>query len=385
LQLKRGKRGITSSCLFRYRLAGKSHWMGIGSTGAFTLTEARARVRPHRQALVDKSDPLAARGQEQMAERLATARTITFDQCVTGYIADHQAAWRNAKHRAQWASTLATYVSPVFGTLPVSAIDNALVLRALKAIWHDKPETAKRIRGRLERILDWARVQGFRVGENPARWRGHLAHLLPAPGKIARVRHHAAMPTLQVPEFMAQLRAQKFVAARALEFLILCAARSGETLGAVWDEIDLDGKLWVVPPQRMKGGREHRVPLSPRALEILQGLPREGDFVFPGAKAQQPLNHTRLFQVLRSMRPGGSATTHGFRNSFAVWASERSNFPREVVEMALAHAIPNAVERAYQRSDLFERRRLLMNAWAEFCASPPSAADNVTPLRGRAS
>ena len=309
---------------------------------------------------------------------------------------------RERKHAAQWEATLATYAEPIIGALPVQAVDTALVMKVLEQevrdaldkptapLWTARPETASRLRGRMESILDWAKVRGHREGENPARWRGHLDKLLPARAKVRKVKHHAALPYDEVPNFMTVLRAQEGIAARALEFAILTAARTGEVIGARWGEIDIGEKLWTVPAIRMKAGKEHRLPLSARAVAILKEMKplrqvsdgqNEADaFVFPGGKHGKPLSNMAFLMLLRRMKHD-DLTAHGFRSTFRDWAAERTNFPSEVAEMALAHAVGDKVEAAYRRGDMFERRRRMMTAWATFCAvSKPAADDNVTTM-----
>jgi integrase len=296
-------------------------------------------------------------------------------------MAAHRPAWKNVVHSRQWERSIATYVTPVLGSLPVAAIDTALVLKVIEPLWKDKTETASRLRGRIEAVLDWARVRGYRDGENPASWRGHLDHLLPARRKVQAVKHLAAMPYSELPSFMAELRSQQGAAPRALEFAILTAARSGEAFGARWGEIDTAEKAWLVPGSRMKSGRAHRVPLAPRGMEIIEHMRRirtDDELVFPGRAAGRPMSDAALRRVLQSM--GRNVTVHGFRSSFRDWAAERTNFPREVVEASLAHAVGNAVEAAYLRTDLIEKRRKLMQGWEEFCARPPGSA-TVTDLR----
>jgi integrase len=305
---------------------------------------------------------------------------MTFQACADAYIAAHRAGWRSAKSLTAWEGTLGAYVHPVFGALPVQAIDTALVTKAIEPIWAEKPETAGRVRGRIEAILDWATARGHRQGENPARWRGHLDKLLPNKTKVRRVEHHAALPYPEISAFMAELRQQEGVAALALEFAILTAARTGEVIGARWDEFNLAERLWTIPGQRMKAGREHRVPLPDAALAIIETMAgiREGDFVFPGGKASRPLSNMSMLMLLRRMGRE-DLTIHGFRSSFRDWAAERTGFPAEVAEMALAHTVADAVERAYRRGDLFQMRRQMMDAWAKFCAAP-SAAGRVVPI-----
>jgi integrase len=333
-------------------------------------------------------DPLAAKTALRRAQRVATAKGRTFKECAVEYIEKNRAGWRNAKHRQQWENTLATYAHPTLGELPVSAIDTGLVVQVLDPIWTEKSETASRVRGRIEAILDAATVRGFRQGPNPAQWKGNLAHVLPAPSKVRKVEHHAALPFDDVSEFLPALRGREGMAARALEFAILTAARTGEVLGARWGEIDFDARVWVVPSKRMKSGREHRVPLSDAALALLEnvrplGLIRDGAPdptapVFPGTRRVLPLSNMVFLMLLRRMKRT-DLTAHGFRSTFSDWAAERTGYPREVVEMALAHTVESKVERAYRRGDLFEKRRQLMDAWARFCEAPP--AGKVVPLR----
>ena len=305
---------------------------------------------------------------------------MSFDQCAGAYIAAHRAGWRNARHAEQWKKTIATFVSPTIGTLPVQAIDTALVMKVLEPIWTAKPETASRLRGRIEAVLDWAKARGFRAGENPARWKGHVANLLPEKGKVAKVAHHAAMPHAEVAAFLADLRQQEGIAARALEVLILTATRASETLNATWGEFDLANAVWTIPASRMKAGREHRVPLSPRAVEILDALPRDGDFAFPNSRGK-PLSDTTVLTLLKRMRD--DVTTHGFRSGFRDWAAELTNFPSEVAEAALAHVAGSKVIEAYRRTDFFDRRRRLMDAWAAYCAQAPASRASVVLLRSR--
>jgi integrase len=371
------------SWMFRYALHGKSRDMGLGGYPEISLADAREHARECRALLRRGVDPIEHRRAQRGAQRVTEAKTKTFDDCVRGYVADHEAAWGNAKHRAQWATTLATYASPVFGKLPVAAVDDGIVLRALKAIWYDKPETASRVRGRIESVLDWARVHGYRNGENPARWKGHLDHLLPARAKLRRVEHHAALPYAEIGAFMAALRKHNDVAAQALEFTILTATRTGEAIGSRWDEVDFNAKTWTIPAERMKGSKEHRVPLSAAALSLLKRLHegRTSEFVFPG-KPGRPLSERAMLRLLERMSRT-DATVHGFRSTFRDWAGEVTSFPNHVVEMALAHAVSSAVEAAYRRGDLFEKRRRLMDAWAGYCTLV--SGGEVTPMRRQGS
>jgi len=341
--------------------------MGLGPCSLVSLAEAREKARQARRALLEGDDPLELKRQKRARQRLEAASGMTFKDCAERMIASHEAAWKNPKHRQQWHSTLATYVYPVFGDLPVAAVDPGLVLKALEPIWTTKPETAGRVRGRIDAVLDWAKARGYREGENPARWRGHLDKLLPNRRKVRQVKNHPALPFLDLPAFMADLRRRGSVSARALEFTILTAARTGETIGAKTSEMDLDNAVWTVPAERMKAGKEHRVPLPPRAVEIVRELPREADYAFPGGRADKPLTNMAMLELLRGMRPGSGYVPHGFRSSFRDWAAERTNHSSEVVEQALAHAIESRVEAAYRRGDLFEKRRRLMTDWAAYC------------------
>jgi integrase len=397
LQVTRGG----ASWVFRYMLKGRSREMGLGPLALYGLQEARAKALDMRRLRHEGIDPIEARRAAQAQARLDAARAITFKQCAEAFIKAHRAGWRNAKHAAQWEATLATYAEPIIGALPVQGVDTALVMKVLEqevddapnraagALWTVRPETASRLRGRIEAILDWGRVRGHRAGENPARWRGHLDKLLPTRAKVHKVEHHAALPYDQLAGFMARLREQDGIAARALEFAILTAARTGEVIGARWCEIDTIGKVWTLPTQRMKADREHRVPLSDRALAILQEMAplrqsidgREGDgFVFPGGRRGRALSNMAFLMLLRRLNRG-DLTAHGFRSTFRDWAAERTTFPSEVAEMALAHAVGDKVEAANRRGDLFERRRRMMTAWATFCTTPKhTPGGNVAAL-----
>jgi integrase len=372
--------------VFRFMLNGRARWMGMGPLHTVNLAEARKRASEHRLRRHDGIDPIEARRAERLQARLDAAKAVTFKECAETYIKAHRAGWRNGKHAGQWQATLATYAEPIIGKLSVQAIDTGLVLKVLEPIWTEKPETAGRVRGRVESILDWAKVRGYRTGENPARWKGHLDHLLPARGKVRRVEHHAALPYAELPGFLVALREQEGVAARALEFTLLTAARTGETIFARWTEFDLLDKTWTIPAGRMKAGREHRVPLSNRALAILEDMlaHRHADdgFVFPGGKPGRPLSNMAFLMLLRRM-DRGDLTAHGFRSSFRDWAAERTNFPAEVAEMALAHTVSDKTVAAYNRSDLFDRRRRLMQQWATYCTTPAphERQSNVAPIR----
>jgi integrase len=370
------------SWLFRYMRHGKPHWHGLGSVELVTLAEARDAALACRKTLRDGIDPIDAKQAERMQEKLASASAMTFKQCAERYIASHRTGWRNSKHAGQWEATLATYTYPTFGQLPVASVDTTLVMKALEPIWTEIPETASRVRGRIEAVLNWATVRQFRVGDNPARWRGHLQKLLPARSKVRAVEHHAALPYAELPGFMAELREQVGSAARCLEFVILTVARTGEAIGAKWPEFDFAAKLWRVPAERMKAGKEHVVPLSDRAIEILSKLPRTGDFVFEGAREGRPLSNTAMLMLMRRMGRG-DLTTHGFRSTFRDWAAEHTAYPRDVAEMALAHTIGDKVEAAYRRCDLLTKRTRMMRDWAKFCASPPQAKGEVVEMASR--
>jgi integrase len=339
--------------------------MGLGSITALGLSEARVRAKECRHQRTMGIDPLEAKRAATERKKVEDARAITFTEAATKYIAAHEASWRNEKHRAQWKSSLQTYAFPIIGPLSVASIDTSLVLKIIEPMWKIKPETATRVRGRIECVLNWATARGFRHGENPARWKGHLDRLLPARGKIRSVKHHAAMPYEQLPTFMATLRDSECSGARALELTILTALRTNEAIGARWAEFDLNRKTWTVPAERMKAKREHRVPLSDRAIAILTTLPRHDEFVFPGGRNGKSLSNAAMSQTLERLGRG-DVTVHGFRSTFRDWAAERTNFPNHVVEMALAHTIGNKVEAAYRRGDLFDKRVRLMDAWAEY-------------------
>jgi integrase len=383
-------------------MAGKTRWMGLGAYPDVGLADARdaaAKARDLTKNPDGRIDPIQAKQDAAEAKVRAKAEDAarakaeeqaalrTFRNAATAYIAAHEAGWRNAKHHQQWGNTLATYAHPTIGDLSVAVLNTDHVLGVLEPIWREKPETAGRVRGRIECILDYAKVRGWRVGENPARWRGHLDHLLPAHAKIAKVEHHAALPWRGVNAFMVALDSHEAVAARALRFAILTAARTGEVIGATWGEISLDGPegaLWTIPASRMKGGREHRVPLSGAALAVLRDVAplRAHDGpdapVFPGQRPDKPLSNMALLMLLRRMERD-DLTAHGFRSTFRDWCGEATNHQREIAEAALAHALGDKTEAAYQRGDLLEKRRRVMDDWAAFCANP-APTGRVVPL-----
>jgi integrase len=374
------------SWVYRFMLNGKSRDVGLGAAGPGGISLADARTARDALRLKVKAgiDPLQER-QQEAEEALAMAQAanvagITFKAAAEAYIGTNEASWRNDKHRQQWRNTLATYVYPVIGELPVAEVGTAHVLQILEPIWKAKAETASRVRGRMETILDAAKARGYREGENPARWRGHIAQILPTRSRLTR-GHHKALPYDTVPSFIAALHQRKAVAALALEFTVLTAARTGEVIGAKWGEVDLEKEIWTIPASRMKAGKEHRVPLSSRAVEILKAVQElRKEWLFPAARGGA-LSGMAMSMLLRRMQV--DVTVHGFRSSFRDWCAESTGYAHEVAEMALAHTIDNKVERAYRRGDLFDKRRRLMDEWAAYCATGAGAAgDNVKPIRG---
>jgi integrase len=371
----------SGSWVFRY--GGKN--MGLGPMAVVSLAEARERAQACRELRAKGLDPMAARYAERAAAEAAAAKAVTFDQCAAAYIKAHAPGWRNPKHRQQWSNTLATYASPVIGALPAGAIDVGLVLQILEPIWSTKTETASRLRGRIEVILDWARVRGYRAGENPARWKGLLDVLLPKRSKVRRVVHHPALPYAELPAFMRELRHREGTAARALEFVILTAVRTADVIGGGRDDVPpmqwphVADRVWTIP--QTKSRPEFKVPLSDAALALLADMKAraQGEIVFSSTDPREPLSNGAMLAVLDRMGRG-DVTVHGFRSTFRDWAADRTNFPAEVAEMALAHAVANETEAAYRRGDLFEKRRRLMQAWAGFCATPP-ADGKVLPIR----
>jgi integrase len=359
--------GGARSWTLRAVIGGKRRDMGLGNYPSVTLAMAHAKARDARELIRQGVDPIQRQQAAQSALRASMAEALTFKECAEKYIKTHRAGWRNAKHAQQWENTLAQHAYPIIGELMVRDVKLLQVLAVLEPIWTTTNETAVRLRGRIELVLDWAAARGLRDGLNPARWRGHLDKLLAKPSKVNNREHHAALPVGEMGAFMDRLRAASGMGARALEFCILTAARSGEVRGATWAEIDTDAKVWTVPAERMKAGKEHRVPLSSDALALLAGLTRMAgtELVFPAPRGGE-LSDMTLAAVLRRMDV--PAVPHGFRSTFRDWASERTNYPRDVAEMALAHAIGDKVEAAYRRGDLFEKRRLMMDDWAAFLA-----------------
>jgi integrase len=363
----------TRSWIFRFTLNGRAREMGLGAFPDVPLGIARQRRDECRAMLAQGVDPIEAKQALRRTAAASAARAVTFKVEAEAYIEAHRAGWKNAKHADQWTNTLEAYAYPHIGKLLVDEIETEHVLACLRPIWSTKTETANRVRGRIESVLDYATASKHRSGDNPARWRGHLDHLLAAPAKIAKTEHHAALPYLKVGEFMRALRAEAGTAARALEFIILTAARTTEALNAEWSEIDLEGAIWTVPAARMKSGREHRVPLSTAAMRLLRGLVATSVHVFPGAKEGKPLSNMAGLKLLERMGRG-ELTVHGFRSTFRDWAAEQTNYPREIAEAALAHVLKDKTEAAYQRGDLLAKRAKLMAAWAGYCAKLPSMA-----------
>jgi len=381
LQITTGAAGHANRCwLFRFMSPThrRRREMGLGPVHIIGLREARERATEFRRLVYEGVDPIEQRNVVHATQAAAAARTVSFDECVAAYAKAHSAKW-SPKHAMQWSVSLAKHASPVFGKLPVQEVDTALVVKALEKIWHSTPETAARTRQRIEAVLAWATVRGYRSGDNPARWGNHLAKLLPSRRELQPGRHFAAMPYRDVPALVMTLRQRGGHNEKALEFLILTASRRGEVLGARWDEIDLASKTWLIPPERMKGGKAHRVPLSDRAVAIIKDMQtvRRNEYVFPGVRSET-ITETPLRELL--IRLSLSVTVHGFRSSFRDWCAEQTNFARELAEQALAHAVGDSVERAYHRTDLFDKRRRLMQAWGDFCGKPAAAAV-VTPLR----
>ncbi|MBU9597931.1 tyrosine-type recombinase/integrase [Burkholderia multivorans] len=359
----------TRSWVYRFRCEGRLREMGLGPLHVLSLAEARERAMRCRKMTLEGIDPIEARRAERTDQRAIAARSRPFDECARAFIRANRAGWKSSKHARQWESTLAAYASPVIGSLPAREIDTTLVVSVLEPIWQVKPETASRVRGRIESVLDWARVHRYREGDNPARWKGHLDKIFPASSKVRKVQHRAALPYTETGKFMKELRVQAGSAARALELLVLTAARTSEVLGAVRSEFDLDAATWTVPAERMKAARPHRIPLSDPARELVRRLLDEtrGVLLFPGAKRGKPLSSTAMLAVLRRMKRTG-LTVHGFRSTFRDWAAESTTYPNEMAEMALAHVVDDKVEAAYRRGDMFLRRKQMMDDWASYCA-----------------
>ena len=373
---------VTKSWLFRYSRFGKDVWMGLGPYPDVSLSDARNLATQERKKILKDIDPLSDKRARRIAARAAHDNMLSFAECAELYVESQAPGWSNPKHIEQWRNTLKNLAGPVMGHLPVDQIDTALVMRCIEPIWASKTETASRLRGRIEAVLDWAAVRGYRKGDNPARWRGHLDKLLPRPSQVARVKHHPALPFTEIGVFMQQLRHDAGIASRALEFTILTAARTNEVIQARWSEFDLDRKTWVVPAGRMKSKREHRVPLSDAAVTVLtaaRGHSRRN--VFPGHKRGSHLSNMAMMQVLKRLDRAG-ITIHGFRSTFRDWCAECTNYPSDVAEMALAHVLRDKTEAAYRRGDLFEKRAKLMADWARYCSKPSEPAKVVAIRQG---
>ncbi|MDC8787139.1 tyrosine-type recombinase/integrase [Roseateles koreensis] len=360
------------SWVLRVMVGSKRRHIGLGGFPDVPLAQAKERARKARDEISLGIDPIARKREAASQLRAQQATAITFQTAAENYVSAHGETWKSAKHRAQWTSTLKNYAYPVIGDLQIQDVGQEQVLKILEPIWKTKNETASRLRGRLEVVLDWATVRKYRTGDNPARWKGHLDKLLAAPSKIQKVEHHRALAIDAMPAFMVDLRKRDGISARALEFTILTAARSGEARGAIWAEIDKVAKVWTIPAERMKGGKEHRVPLTDAALQLIEKMPMVAgsDFIFSAPRGGQ-LSDMSLTQVMRRM--GVDAVPHGFRSTFRDWAGERTNHPREVAEQALAHVLENKVEAAYRRGDALEKRRALMKDWESFIGKPKGA------------
>src|SRR5215471_16676445 len=376
--------GGSKQWIYRYVTNGRPRDMGIGPVHVLTLAEAREKAREASKLRLEGIDPIAAKHAQRAAAAVAAASAMTFRQCAEGFIKDNEASWTNYKHRLEWERSLARYAFPVLGNLPIASIDTPLVLKVLKPLWERVPETASRVRGRIENVLGWATVHHYRTADNPARWKGHLEHALPARSKVAKVKHHAALPYTQTGLFMAKVRKDSRIGARCLEFIALTVARVGEANLAEWNEIDFAERVWTVPAKRMKAGKEHRVPLSKAALAVVEDMRaiRVSDYIFPGKRTGRPVGANTALRIAKETADI-DITTHGLRSTFRDWAAERTSFPNEVVEMALAHAINSAVEAAYRRGDLFEKRRRLMEAWADYCGKSIASGKVVAIRRGQ--
>lgn len=371
------------SWILRMKVGSKRRDMGLGQYPGVTLAQAREKARQAREVIDHGQDPILNRQRAQSRLRADQASAVTFEAAASAFMNAKSPEWSNPKHAAQWIATLATYAYPVIGQVHVADVKQAHVLQILEPIWVTKTETASRLRGRIENVLDWAKARGYRSDENPARWRGHLDKLLSAPEKTTRIVHHPAVPVNDATAFYTALHQRTGMSARALEFALLTAARSGEVRHAIWSELDLDAGLWVIPAERMKARKEHRVPLSKQAIQILRDLPRlEGsEFVFPAPRAGA-LSDMALTGVMRRMAL--TFVPHGLRSTFRDWTAERTSYPRDLAEMALAHTVGNKVEAAYRRGDMLERRSAMMQTWADFLATPETKGKKVLPLTRQA-
>jgi integrase len=376
------KRSGAKSWIFRYTIAGQRQDMGLGSFVTFSLKEAREKARINRQLVDARRDPRRERDLARTEAKLEAEKAVTFQECAERYIASHEAGW-SLNYAKQWKGSLSDYVYKVFGGLPVRAVDVSHVMKVLEPIWTTRPGMAPQLRGRIENILNWAKVQDYRSGENPARWRGHLQNLLPRISKVHRVKNHPALPHKEVSSFISALRQQDSLGALPLEFTILTAARTGEAIGATWKEIDFGERVWTVPAERMKAGEIHEVPLSSTAMKILDRMQeiRASDFVFPGRKTGRPIGDNTMIQLLKRIgRENVDVTVHGFRSAFRDWAGDCTEFKREDVEMCIAHKVGSKVELSYRRSTALERRRKIMEAWAEYCLTPAAVTTKVAEV-----
>ena len=382
LQVTEGAQGVTRSWVFRYTspTTGKRREIGLGATRKLGLAEARMLAADAAKAVAEGIDPKEARDQAKGQRAIIVQQRLTFEQAAVQCIAARQHEWKNAKHRHQWSTSLKTYAYPVFGKLPVDQVTIELVLQVLEPIWTTKTETATRLRQRIETVLDWAKARKLRAGDNPASLKGGLGQLLPKASKITKVKHQPALPYQQVHAFVQALRQKKGISPKAFEFLILTAARSGEVLGARWDEIDLDAKVWTIPGERMKAGREHRIPLSSRAVTIIKEMlaGKQCDFVFPDPTGKKGMSNGALLAVIKGMADYAAYVPHGFRSTFRDWAAETTNFANETLELALAHTIRDKAEAAYRRQDQLEKRVALMEQWSGYVERPPVAATVTT-------
>jgi integrase len=376
----------TKAWVFRFMMAGRARKMGLGDFELVPLKDARRKRDAAYGLVVDGVDPIEDRQSRKAAQSAEAAKVLTFRQCADGYIAANRAGWKSDKHASQWAATLETYAYPVIGNLPVQMIETAHVLKIIEPIWNDKTETASRVRGRIEKVLDRAKALKLRTGENPAAWRGHLDQLLPAKSQVSPVENHPALPYAELPGFMAKLRAKEGVSARALEFTILTVARTGDTIGATRGEINRTEKLWTIPAARVKGKkgarkRDHVVPLTKQALAVLATVPSEGDYLFPGGKEGAGLSNAAMSELLKGMGyPPDYATVHGFRSTFKDWCGDLTAYPNEMSEIAMAHTVDDKVEAAYRRSDMRERRRRMMADWAAYCGGKAIGGNNVVKI-----
>ncbi|MDR6657792.1 integrase [Tardiphaga robiniae] len=356
----------SKSWIFQFTSQGRERQLGLGSLATVSLADARKKAKAARDLVAEGVDPIEAKQAQRQQAIVADAKRVTFEEAAEGYMAAHGPSWRNEKHRAQWASTLKTYAYPTIGKVALPDIDTPMILKLLKPIWTTKPETAGRVRGRIENILDAAKAEGNRTGDNPARWKGHLDHLLPALTKIKAVKHHAAMPYGDMAKFMASLKMRTGISVRALEVLILTASRTGALIGMRDEEVDFAERVWTVPASRMKTGKEHLVPLSDRTIAILKSVEREkgNPHFFAGLSKGSHISNMAMLALMKHVAP--DYVPHGFRSTFTDWANETTATPHHVVEMALAHSIQSKTERAYRRGTLFEKRRELMNAWSAY-------------------